>query len=1138
MIISRTATAEMIAALLFHDLAFRPLAERLAIVDEIENDLQEDLAYGGQYINMLGEAYEQFGHSLPLETLVEINVAIGKVEFFPSALKPHQKVTLREVLSVLTPQQIEDIHLNSMKDEAEAVILDKLSELTMDLENSMELTREMIETRVVEMQDNKLPATQEEMRAYISNLLFTERSVLLESMIMYHEINDNELFKAEVLEVVREGTMDYLKNLSFVQASIYEEQAKEVFRKASILKLQQQYPRIHQMVNLDMVLNEFLNTVTDYADTTYKLSMDWTEYNVTLANRYERERYTELASALKREVIDVYTRTVAMKAFLVASSAGNSVAGASSRMARKFVMATRLDKLYRMSKGAFDMTASACRTINDKIIQRGVRTVSAASEVVAGEVKNQARRYGKWDNHESQGLIADAIIDELIGHENFDKWADQVEEGQLDELHEAAINQTVIVCEDVDTHGLAQLSKRKTLANVEALQRELELVLVDFSKNYGYVFEQVNALYEYGEVLKANYADTLMDDVLLQKAEVIDDLVHNVGLRIAHRFVSSVVLTEADIQYIHMEIQNKYELGRKNNVHYTVSEADFIPKVGGLKTFTDLKGTVPISTKYKETLHADFSTFISNELTKVPTKSELSETSLELHRKTIERLLETLSKSAVEMTMRDGSIYKVTRSPHLWKTESSDILKVPHMMEEDAQTIYEQLAKNQAYIRMIDLNKAQWIRVPYSIISSYRAVNSRITVPMFSQLYGGLLSQLLSEYKNEAKTSGFILNENSMKYENLMAFALHVVQSDEVHLHNVETVMRELTKQVIAQSVTSVIFTESDKKMVHDTIGIIKIKEGIYQNHIELTPTDILQNITEAQLCDCKVLFDVHGTKVAYELLISDVLHKMQTPQEEQKLDTQNRLSIARQKAQEAVSRISHYTPQDKEVFAQMVQYARQVQNEYIKAGKSDVLNVQVSAENHLVQIMFTDASEVFILHPQFIVNAISHKVYADRTGVMHFERAFTSEYDQSLGGDMGSLAALITARRKTDYASKQLSEQDAMRMSRVQQFVATYTEEMKDAQLQFSFLKSPNGVIQCGRIYSNGKEVYQFNPMYMLDVVQNKFAFERENAGATLAELEAQFFKTKQTAHLNLQQMNILNNMFTLAYDLRRNLN
>lgn len=1129
--ITRTSTAEMIAALLFPDLALRPLNERLAIVDEIESNLQDDLAYTGQYINALGEAYGQFGHNLPLETLVLINESIGRFDFFPLTMKPHQELSLREALTIFTAQQIEDIRLNITEADAQNVILDKLSELTHDMNHAMELTRDVVEIRIIELQDKKLPATPTEMREHITELMFSERGVLLESMIMFRDIADNAQFKTEVLEVMREGTVAYQKNLSFIQASTYEEQAKEVFRKASIVKLQQQYPRIHQLVNLDMVLNEFLSAVTDYADTTYKLDMDWTEYNVILANRYERERYAELASALKREVVDVYTRTVAMKAHLAASAVGNSVAGVSSRLARKFVMATRLDKLYRMSKGAFDVTANACRTINESIIQRGVRTVSAATEVVRGEVSNQAKKYSKWDNHESQGLIADAIIDELVGHENFDKWADQVENGQLDELHSAAINQTVVVCADVDEHGLAQLKKRKILANVEALQHELELALVNFSKNYGYVFEQVNALYEYGEVLKSNYEDTLMDDVLLEKEEVIHDLVHNVGLRIAHRFVATVMLTDEDKNYINMTIQNGYESARKNNEHYTVSEADFIKKIGGLKTFTDLKGTVPISTAYETTLHSDFATFISNELKKLPQKSEMTQDTLAIHRQTIERLLETLGKSAVEMTMRDGTVYKVTRSPHLWKTDSSDASKVQRLMDEDEKVIYEQLATNQATIRMLDLNKAHWIRVPYAIISSYRAVKSRITVPMFSQLYSQLMSRLLSEYKEIAAQQGFMLNQSSLKFENVMAFALHVVQTDEVHLHNVENVMAELTKQVITQSVTNVVFNDLDKKMTHDVIGKIKS-----QRQLNIDPSKVLQTISPEAFCDAKVLFSPQETQEVFTSLISKAIMQLEAPQEP-KADNQNRLSIARQKAQEAVARITHYTPQDKEVFSHLVQYARQVQNEYIKAGKSEVLNVQVSAENHLVQIMFTDASEVFILHPQFIVNAISHKVYADRTGVMQFERAFTSEYDQSLGGDMGSLASLITARRKTDYASKPLSEQDATRMSRLHQFVTTYMNDMKEANLQFSFLKAPNGVIQCGRIYSNGKEVYQFNPMYMLDVVQNKFVFERENTGATLAELEAQFFNKKQTAHLNLQQMNILNNTFTLAYDLRRNL-
>lgn len=1126
----RADVAQVMAAIVYADFELVPKLDQVPIVNQFLTNLGENYEYTGEYRELLEKEYARLGQNLPLQVLVTL-MQVGSEYDFIADTPNH--LTLREVLGLLDAAQIQALHQVTSQEQ----IADTCHSIMQSFETKyLEMMPHMdtvIGLRLKDFEAHNLPLAEMGIKAQLQAISVNGREKLVDALTLIIQARTADIFIQEYFRVFTEHSADYLKDCCFVYAHQLEDLAKAVFRTASITKLKEQYPHIQQLVNLDVVLNEFLNASSNYADTEYHMGMDWVAYSEKLANLYEDDRYKDLTRAMKKEVLNVYSRTIGVKAMLMTESVGNSIAGVSSRLAQKFIVATRLDKVYRLSQGAVNVTSAVCRSINTHIIQRGFRTVNLMSEMVKGEVANQAKKRGKWGNDHSQGLISQAITEELLASENLDEWMEQVENNANDPLYQAVKAHTQNVCDDVDANGLEQLQKRLAQASVNDLKAMLELELLDFSQRAGYQFNLPALYVEYEETLLNRYYDSLLDAKAMEKQAVIQDLVIGVGYRIAHRHIVDVQLLESEKSYIAQQVELLYQQARDKDIHYSVPTQDYYTHVGGDQIFKNVKRTVPIAPNHASQLNKAYVQLIHNTLEHIPKHKDVSEQTLTLRKEYAEKLLNALENGAVALTLKDGSIYTATRHTHFWALGKLNApSEIQLEKQQDMDNIYREIGKADTAIRMFDLEKAQWIRIPFMIVTSFKVVHSQINVTMFTQLYTELLRSLYSNYTLIAKQAGFRLDEERLKFDTLLAYAMHVVQESPVHLHEIQGVLEDLTKQTIASCVTHALFTERDREFVHQQLKKYIADREQAQQPLEVDVSTVLQQIDTEVFCHFKVVFEQEKTIQGYYKVIQEAIEQLEG---KKPADNLNRFDQAIKKVQQAIGTISDYTRQDQETYQKLLYYAQTLQKEFQRVGDQGTINLEVDQGNYLIKVAFENDQEVFMLHPQFIINAISHKVYADRTGVMQFERAFTSEFDQFLGQDISSLAALITARRKQDYEQKQLSEQDVIRMKRFKQMVIDYQDNMKELDLKFAFLER-NGEVQQCKMYVKGVESYLFNPLFILDIPKNMFVFQRENPGATLSELMDQFLRQNDTHHLSKVQMQALNALFLTAFDLRKN--
>lgn len=194
----------------------------------------------------------------------------------------------------------------------------------------------------------------------------------------------------------------------------------------------------------------------------------------------------------------------------------------------------------------------------------------------------------------------------------------------------------------------------------------------------------------------------------------------------------------------------------------------------------------------------------------------------------------------------------------------------------------------------------------------------------------------------------------------------------------------------------------------------------------------------------------------------------------------------------------ANLTSYDLAVFNKMKEVSEKVKEKYDDAdNKSMVLSeVKVLESKKLVIYNFNWGRDVFIFHPRFALNGVTHKVYADRTGEIKFtERARISKAEKSFQKIIKMSLVLITKRRKTDKFSKELSDIDVRRLTRARVIVNNLDDIVKRLGLVFKF-KTDNGrtVLMSVGKEDNPKFNLIVTPQYIYDAGKKKMIYEAEN--------------------------------------------
>lgn len=239
------------------------------------------------------------------------------------------------------------------------------------------------------------------------------------------------------------------------------------------------------------------------------------------------------------------------------------------------------------------------------------------------------------------------------------------------------------------------------------------------------------------------------------------------------------------------------------------------------------------------------------------------------------------------------------------------------------------------------------------------------------------------------------------------------------------------------------------------------------------------------------------------------------------------------EKVKKAVAAAGELTEQDNEVYRKMKDYVATLHGKLLdlqREGKGRGAIEKVTANEKFKIVMFDYYDDKYILHPRFMVNGISHKVFADRTGEMVFEgRARSSEGDTEFSKEFDTLASYITGRRQRAALDVKLQDTDIRRLKRLGVTSKKYEDKLKDVRVAVRFTEgSPHAQVAVG-----DKQFY-LSPAYVHDVKDNKTLFKRDRHTSTLAEF-TDALKSHEQLGITKEAFDVLMKVAVFSFDLRK---
>lgn len=275
-----------------------------------------------------------------------------------------------------------------------------------------------------------------------------------------------------------------------------------------------------------------------------------------------------------------------------------------------------------------------------------------------------------------------------------------------------------------------------------------------------------------------------------------------------------------------------------------------------------------------------------------------------------------------------------------------------------------------------------------------------------------------------------------------------------------------------------------------------------------------------------------------------NAIEKQRLQAEEQKESTlqrseerKERWALTNEKVKTALATVEEYTEQDEDTYDKMKASVMKLQEKFFELqregkGRGEIKNVKVHDKSKIVMFGYDD--DVYILHPRFIVNGISHKVFADRTNEIKFdEMARRSSGDVELTKELENLSVLVTGRRVRNVLDVVLVEEDIRRMKRFMTLVGQRRESFNREKITVKPQGGSEGVVPHLAITVDGKR-FVVSPAVLYSVDRSESLYRRERHTSTLAEFRDAIVSHEQL-EISAEAYNVLVNTLTEAYDLRK---
>lgn len=223
--------------------------------------------------------------------------------------------------------------------------------------------------------------------------------------------------------------------------------------------------------------------------------------------------------------------------------------------------------------------------------------------------------------------------------------------------------------------------------------------------------------------------------------------------------------------------------------------------------------------------------------------------------------------------------------------------------------------------------------------------------------------------------------------------------------------------------------------------------------------------------------------------------------------DSKERYEIALGKVNSILKEINAtLTTSDLEKFNQMSLVFDSIKSKFEANESSSRLlsGSSLSASKKLISFKFNLGKDIFIIHPLFILNAVSHKVYVDRTGLLSFDSVRRSN-DEKYKSLLIPFLKLVGGRRKKDRFNIPFSENDIRRVEKLKLILSNNKSNFEKIGINYGLVKdkAENELIGLS-IEMKGRKTPRkliISPAYIYDVSSKEIIYERRNAWATNKE-------------------------------------
>lgn len=236
------------------------------------------------------------------------------------------------------------------------------------------------------------------------------------------------------------------------------------------------------------------------------------------------------------------------------------------------------------------------------------------------------------------------------------------------------------------------------------------------------------------------------------------------------------------------------------------------------------------------------------------------------------------------------------------------------------------------------------------------------------------------------------------------------------------------------------------------------------------------------------------------------------------------------------------YTSYDLAVFDKLKEVAYKLKADFDRKESigqehvnSILSEVKHSERNKTVTLVYNWGKDVFIFNPRFALNAISHKVFVDRTSMLRFENVRRSKMTASMVSDVKSLIKYVAKRRKRGAENLKLSEADVERLKRYAVLVNKEQDKLKSVGLNAIFANKGN-VQAIAFKGTNGAEFF-ISPLYVFDASTKtkRFVYQRKHRGSTLKPM-VEFIQSNFAAlKLTKEQTELVIKLTIVAFNRKR---